>query len=102
MSVNGGGCRWGHEESSINTIGVYIAEAPGGLLIAAEHYLHGAVCLPTSDHTAFGLRRPGYSTRILSAWREPNQAEGAGAWVKRLSAALRSFACGAMYLNYLT
>jgi FAD/FMN-containing dehydrogenase len=52
--------------------------------------------------TAFGLRRPGYSTRILSAWREPNQAEVSVAWVKRLSAALRPFAGGAMYLNYLT
>jgi hypothetical protein len=89
-------------EETIKTIAEYIAEAPAGFWIAAEHYLHGAVCRPTSDHTAFGLRRPGYSTRILSAWREPNQAEGAVAWVKRLSAALRPFAGGAMYLNYLT
>jgi FAD/FMN-containing dehydrogenase len=31
-----------------------------------------------------------------------NQAEVSVAWVKRLSAALRPFAGGAMYLNYLT
>ena len=86
----------------INTLGAYIAEAPAGFWIAADHYLHGAVCRPTSDHTAFGLRRPGYSTRILSAWREPNQADISVAWVKRLSAALKPFAGGAMYLNYLT
>src|SRR5260370_5184630 len=89
-------------EETIKAIAEYIAEAPAGFWIAAEHYLHGAVCRPTSDHTAFGLRRPGYSTRILSAWREPNQAEGSIAWVKRLSAALKPFAGGAMYLNYLT
>ena len=89
-------------EETINTIVTYIAEAPAGFWIAAEHYLHGAVCRPRSDHTAFGLRRPGYSTRILSAWRESNQAPGSVAWVKRLSAALRPFAGGAMYLNYLT
>ena len=86
-------------EETIKTIAEYIAEAPAGFWIAAEHYLHGAVCRPTSDHTAFGLRRPGYSTRILSAWREPNQAEGAVAGVKRLSAALRPFAGGAMYFE---
>jgi FAD/FMN-containing dehydrogenase len=89
-------------EETINTIAAYIAEAPAGFWIAADHYLHGAVCRPTSDHTAFGLRRPGYSTRILSAWRAPNQAEGSVAWVKRLNAALKPFAGGAMYLNYLT
>jgi Berberine and berberine like len=89
-------------EETINTIAAYIAEAPAGFCIAADHYLHGAVCRPTSDHTAFGLRRPGYSTRILSAWQEPNQADVSVAWVKRLSAALKPFAGGGMYLNYLT
>jgi hypothetical protein len=101
MAIEGGFiARLGEE--AIDTIAAFIAEAPTGFWIAAEHYLHGAVCCPTSDHTAFGLRRAGYSTRILSAWREPNQAEGSGAWVKRLSAALKPFAGGAMYLNYLT
>jgi hypothetical protein len=89
-------------EETIDTIAACIAEAPAGFWITAEHYLHGAVCRPTSDHTAFGFRRPGYSTRIFSAWREPNRAEGSVAWVKRLSAALKPFAGGAMYLNYLT
>jgi FAD/FMN-containing dehydrogenase len=101
MAVEGGFIAQLGEEA-IRTITAYIAEAPASFWIAAQHYLHGAVCRPTSDHTAFGLRRSGYSTRIFSNWREPNQAEGSVKWVKRLNAALKPFADGAMYLNYLT
>jgi hypothetical protein len=39
-------------EETINTIAAYIAEAPAGFWFAAVHYLHGAVCRPTSDLTA--------------------------------------------------
>jgi hypothetical protein len=87
---------------AVDTITAFIAEAPSCFWITAEHYLHGAVCRPAPGHTAFGLRRSGYSSRIFSAWRDPNQADVSIAWVKRLSAALEPFAGGAMYVNYLT
>jgi FAD binding domain/Berberine and berberine like len=85
----------------INTVAAFISEPPPYFWICMEHYLHGAVCRPASDHLAFGLRRPGYCSRILSAWRGPN-ADVSTEWVERLTAALRPFAGGAMYLNYLT
>ena len=86
----------------IETIAAFMAEAPPCVWICMEHYLHGAVCLPASAHSAFVLRRPGYSSRILSAWRQPTQAGVSAEWVQRLNSALQPFAGGAMYLNYLT
>jgi hypothetical protein len=89
-------------DEAIDALVASIADAPKLYWISAEHYMHGAICRPTSDHTAFALRRPGYCSRVFSAWREPAQTEIASAWVKRVSAALELFSGGAMYLNYLT
>jgi len=86
----------------IETIAAFIAEPPPCVWLSIEHYLHGAVCLPAPAHSAFALRRPGYSSRILSAWREPKQADVSAEWVQRLNCALKPFAGGAIYLNYLT
>ena len=86
----------------IDTIAAFIAEPPPCVWLSIEHYLHGAVCLPAPAHSAFALRRPGYSSRILSAWREPNQAGISAEWVQRLNCALKPLGGGAMYLNYLT
>jgi hypothetical protein len=89
-------------DEAIDLIVAAIAEAPDLYWLAAEHYMHGAVCGYPSEHTAFALRRPGYCRRVFAAWREPAQAEVATAWVKRVSAALEAFSGGAAYLNYLT
>ena len=101
MAIEGGFIgRIGHE--SIDVILAAIAEAPNLYWISADHYMHGAICRYISDHTAFALRRPGYCSRVFSAWREPAQADIATAWVNRVSAALEHFSGGAAYLNYLT
>lgn len=86
----------------IETIAGFLEEAPPYVWVSIEHYVHGAVCLPAAAHSAFPLRQPGYSSRILSAWREPQQAGISAEWVRRLNCALKPFAAGAMYLNYLT
>ena len=87
---------------TIDTIESFIAEAPPTFWIAVEHYLHGAVLRPSVDQMAFALRRRGYSTRVLSAWRDPKDEDVSLAWTNRLGAALERFSGGAMYLNYLT
>jgi len=89
-------------DEAIDIIVAAIAEAPKLYWISAEHYMHGAVCGYTSDNTAFALRRPGYCSRVFSAWREAVHAEIATGWVKRVSAALDAFSGGSAYLNYLT
>jgi hypothetical protein len=89
-------------EKAIDIIEDFIAEAPACFWITAEHYLHGAVRHQAPDRTAFALRRPGYTSRVFSAWREPDQADASVTWVKRLSAALKPFAGDASYLNYLS
>jgi FAD binding domain len=86
----------------IETIAAFVAEPPPCVWLSIEHYLHGVVCLPARAHSAFALRRPGYSSRILSAWRGPKHAGLSAEWVERLNCALKPFAGGAMYLNYLT
>jgi hypothetical protein len=37
-------------------IEAFSAEAPPCFWIAAEHYLHGAICRPVPNHIAFALR----------------------------------------------
>jgi hypothetical protein len=64
--------------------------------------LHGAICRPAPNHTAFALRQPGYTSRIFWAWRDSNQADVSIKWVKDLSAALEPFGNDKLYLNYLT
>jgi hypothetical protein len=86
----------------IETIAAFVAEPPPCVWLSIEHYLYGVVCLPAPAHSAFALRRPGYSSRILSAWRGPKHAGLSAEWVQRLNCALKPFAGGAMYLNYLT
>jgi hypothetical protein len=79
-----------------------VEDAPSLYWISAEHYMHGAVCASTSDRTAFSLRRPGYCSRVFSAWCEPADADIATGWVNQVSATLKQFSGGALYLNYLT
>jgi hypothetical protein len=86
----------------IDTIAAFAVEAPSRVCISLAHYLHGAVCLPASADSAFVLRRRGYISRILSAWSQPTQADVSADWVQRLDSALKPFAGGTMYLNYLT
>jgi hypothetical protein len=89
-------------EKVIDVIEAFSVEAPPCFWIAAEHYLHGAICRPAPDLTAFALRHPGYTSRIFSAWRDPNQADVSIKWVKDLAAALEPFGNSKLYLNYLT
>jgi len=86
----------------IDTLLEYLTDTPPCFWFTAEHYLHGAVCRPAPDATAFGLRRPGYSSRIFAAWRDSSQTEVSALWVKRLSSALEPFSGGVSYVNYLT
>lgn len=89
-------------KQAIDIIQAFVAEAPACFWITAEHYLHGAVLHPETDGTAFALRRPGYTTRFFSAWREPELADASITWVKRLGATLKTVAGDASYLNYLS
>ena len=89
-------------EKIIDIIEAFSADAPPCFWIAAEHYLHGAICRPAPNHTAFALRQPGYTSRIFSAWRDSNQGDVSIKWVKDLSAALEPFGNDKLYLNYLT
>ena len=90
------------DETAVDTIVAFVNEAPSLFWFTAEHYLHGAVCRPAPHHTAFGLRRPGYCSRVFAAWREAKDMDISLEWVGRLTAALEPFSGDAMYLNYLT
>jgi hypothetical protein len=87
---------------SIETIAGFLEDAPPFVWFSLDHYLHGAVCRPAAAHSAFPLRQSGYSSRIMSAWRETKYADISAEWVQRFNRALKPFAGGAMYLNYLT
>jgi len=90
------------DAEALDTLLEFIEKAPSPFWIAAQHYLHGAVCLPPSDAMAFGLRRRGYTFRVFAAWRDASQTDASVEWVNSLTEALEYFSGGAAYVNYLT
>jgi len=70
--------------------------------VAFDHYLHGEVCRVSEDATAFPLRQPGLSFRLVAFEEGAGAAERVTAWVTELHRTLDRFSGGRMYLNYLT
>lgn len=69
--------------------------------VAFDHYLHGMICRIPMNETAFSLRQPGYSFRLLS-FQEAGQPDTSNTWVKSLYGTLELFSGGRIYLNYIT
>ena len=61
----------------------------------------GAVARVPEDATAFGQRRAPWNTHVLSAWEDPGETEATVARTRAVAAALRPWATGRSYLNYL-
>jgi len=70
--------------------------------IALDHYMHGKVCQVPEHGTAFNLRQRGFCFRTTAFQADQGPPENARAWVTGLNQALKPYANGKMYLNYLT
>ena len=65
------------------------------------HQMGGAVARVGEDDTAFGHRRAAYTYNLLGTWMDAADDGPMTAWVRELSAAIRPFASGGVYVNFL-
>ncbi len=65
------------------------------------HQMGGAVARVRDGDTAFGHRRAAWTYNILGTWSDPRHDDRVTGWVKELSAAIRPFASGGVYVNFL-
>lgn len=70
--------------------------------VALDHYMHGKVLHVPEHETAFNLRQSGFCFRTTAFQTGEGPPERAVAWVRGLNHALKPYAAGKMYLNYLT
>jgi FAD/FMN-containing dehydrogenase len=68
--------------------------------ILFEHF-HGAATRVPTDATAYVLRARGYNVNILGEWLDPSQTDTNITWVRDTYNALRPFASGRRYANYI-
>jgi len=68
--------------------------------ILFEHF-HGAATRVATDATAYALRSRGYNVNILGEWLDATQTDTNTKWVRDTYAALRPFASGRRYANYI-
>ncbi len=68
--------------------------------IAIESF-SGAVTRVAGSATAFAQRKPSYNVQISAAWINPEETDGNIAWARSAADAMRPFANGGYFLNYL-
>ena len=61
----------------------------------------GAVARVSADETAFAQRDAMFNLAIVSRWMEPANPSIHTEWARQTSAAMRPFASGGVYVNYL-
>ena len=63
--------------------------------------LGGAIARVPEDAMAFGQRSAAWNLHILSMWEDPADAERQVTWTRELHAAMRPYATGGAYLNFI-
>jgi hypothetical protein len=77
------------------------SDAPPETNIGIDHYMHGEVCRPRSDSTAFPLRQSGgIHIRIGLAWKDSAEAQHLMLWADEARRLLRPSSGERIYANY--
>jgi hypothetical protein len=66
-----------------------------------EH-MHGAVGRMGEQHTAFSNRAAKYNFTVLSVWKDSGEDDKNIKWTREFGNAMKSWATGAGYVNYMT
>jgi len=88
-------------DEAIDLVVDRFAAAPSPLSAVVLEQFGGAYRRVASDETAFGHRDWDYNFLIVSRWADPADADGNIRWARDLWDAVRPFASGAVYVNYL-
>jgi len=77
------------------------SDAPPETNLGIDHYMHGEVCRPRSDSTAFPLRQSGgIHIRISLAWKDSAEAQHRMLWADEARKLLRPSSGERIYANY--
>ncbi len=93
-------------ELSDEVIDIIAARSDGlpsgaGSMAYFEH-MHGAVGRMGEQHTAFSNRAAKYNFAVLSGWKDSGEDNKNIKWTRAFGDAMKSFATGAGYVNYMT
>jgi len=93
-------------ELSDEVIDIIVARSDGlpsgaGSTPYFEH-MHGAVGRTGEQHTAFSNRAAKYNFTVLSVWKDSGEDDKNIKWTRELGDAMKSWATGAGYVNYMT
>jgi len=93
-------------ELSDEVIDIIVARSDGlpsgaGSTPYFEH-MHGAVGRMGEQHTAFSNRAAKYNFTVLSVWKDSGEDDKNIKWTRELGDAMKSWATGAGYVNYMT
>jgi FAD/FMN-containing dehydrogenase len=77
------------------------AAAPSPLNILLLEQLGGAVGLVAPDATAFPHRTAAYNLAMIARWPDPSGRDAHTQWTRDLHEAVRPYAAGGVYVNYL-
>jgi FAD/FMN-containing dehydrogenase len=92
-------------ELSDGAIDAYVDNAPVGLDLPTQMIIFrhgGAVSRVSEDATAFSHREPAYMFHPIAIWPDPARDDAHIDWVRRSSAAMKPFATGGVYLNFMS
>ena len=93
------------KELSDGAIDAYTDNAPIGLDLPTQMFIFrhaGAVKRVPDDATAFSHREADYMFHPIAAWPDPSRDDTHIEWVRRSSAALKPYATGGVYLNFIS
>jgi FAD/FMN-containing dehydrogenase len=77
------------------------SDAPPETNLGIDHYMHGEVCRPRPDSTAFPLRQSGgIHIRISLAWKDSAEAQHRMLWADEARKLLRPSSGERIYANY--
>lgn len=88
-------------DQSIHALIEQFLGVPSPLTNIHIHHLEGAVGRIGENATAFAHRDARYILNFVGLWQEPVEAERNIAWVREARQAIRPYASGAVYINFL-
>ncbi len=88
-------------DQSIRALIEHFSGVPSRLTNIHIHHLEGAVGRVGENATAFAHRDARYILNFVGLWQEPGEAERNIAWVRESWQAIRPYANGAEYINFL-
>jgi FAD/FMN-containing dehydrogenase len=89
------------DDAAIETLIACGQAAPSPTSFLALEPLHGAASRVPPEATAFPHRAAHYSLLILAVWTDPAASEQHIRWARESWEAMRPFAAGRVYVNYL-